>query len=277
MKAIMLSAFGLVILVNANSASAAPIFMTVLDNVGTELGGLTFRDGDIANYEPTTDTATLFFSEDLIAPAADLTALHIMPNGDIILSVLFNNRTLGGLTFDDGDLVRYNPGTDTAVIFGISESSFTDAGNPDISAAYVRDNGNILLSTFSDHTIGGLSYTDGDIIEYDPVNDIGSLLVAESAIFDDGDGDIDALHLLPNGNYVLSASVDETISGTAFLDGDLVEYNPTTDTASLFFSEGLFTDGVNSHDVNGVWVAPEPTALVLLALGGGMLFGRRRR
>ncbi|MCG8404447.1 MAG: PEP-CTERM sorting domain-containing protein [Phycisphaerales bacterium] len=277
MRTTTLVAFGLALLVNANTTSAVPIFMTVLDNVGTELGGLTFRDGDVANYEPTTDTATLFFSEDLIAPSADLTALHIMPNGDIILSVLFNNRTLGGLTFNDGDLVRYNPNTDTATIFGISEASFTDAGNPDISAVYVRANGNILVSTLGDHTLGGLAYTDGDIIEYDPVNDTGTLLVAESAIFDDGDGDIDALHLLPNGNYVLSATLDETISGTLFGDGDLVEYNPGSDTASLFFNEGLFTDGVNSHDVNGVWVAPEPSALALLALGGAMLLNRRRR
>ncbi|MEC9372669.1 MAG: hypothetical protein VYC34_02455 [Planctomycetota bacterium] len=259
------------------SAQAQDIYLSMLDNIGVELGGLTFTDGDVVRYNPGADTASVFHSESLITPGNDITAFHLLPNGNYLLSVLFNGRTLGGLTFDDGDLVEYDPVNDVASIFGgISESSF--ANNADISGVSIAANGVIVLSTLEDNTLGGLSYTDGDLIGYDTMTGLASLLIAEADLFDDGDGDIDAVHALETGNYVISFATDtESISGTMFRDGDLVEYNPFTDTASLYFSEDLFTDTANGHDINAVFIVPAPASGLLLGAAPLALIRRRRR
>jgi hypothetical protein len=231
------------------------LMLSVSDDTGTELGGLTFSDGDVVDYAAGPDTATLLFSEANISPDADVDAFHRFDDGSILISTLLSGRTLGGLTFNDGDLVRYFPNTNSASIYFISEASF--ASTADISAVSVDSAGNIVLSTLAGNTLGGLTYTDGDLIQYDPDTGTAVLLVAEATLFDDGDGNITGVHVLEDGSYLLSfASATESISGTVYNDGDVVRYDPVADTASLYFSEALFTDGVNSHAVDAIFEAP---------------------
>jgi len=105
-------------------------FLLSTDDTAT-LGtpGLTILDGDIVHYDPTTDTATLVFSEAAFGTDEDIDALHEMPNGDLVLSVERETGvSLGGVTFGDGDLVVYHPGTGTAALF-FAESNFDDDEN----------------------------------------------------------------------------------------------------------------------------------------------------
>lgn len=244
----------------AAPAFADTLYVSVLDNLDTQIGPLVFRDGDIVRFDrDDPNTAAIFFNEDLFGgTSVDITAFHLLPDGRIVLSVLFNGRTLGGLTFDDGDLVVYDPVADIAQIYFLGEADFSGE-NPDISAVYVADDGKILLSTFGAQTLRGLSFTDGDIVQYDPNADTATELVDEAAIFDDGDGDIDALHRLSNGHYVFSTATDEVVSGVAFLDGDLIEYDAVADTATLYFSETTYTTtSTSSFDTNAAYIAEDP-------------------
>jgi len=233
------------------------------------LGGLTFIDGALAEYNPTTDTATLFFDENLFSGNENIVAVHVLDNGNIILST-DGTATLGGLIFNAGDLVEYNPTTDTATLF-FDETLFV-SGSENIDAVHILDSGNIILSSSDDATLGGLTFGSGDLVEYNPITDTATLFF-DGNLFD-GSENIDAAHILDNGNLILSTEGGATLGGLTFADGDLVEYNPTTDVATLYFSEGLFS---NNADVDAVYVTtvPEPATIVLL--GFGMLIFAVRR
>jgi hypothetical protein len=234
----------------------------ILSTDATEtLGGLSFTDGALAEYNPTTDTATLFFDENLFSGNENIVAVHVLDNGNIILST-DDSATLGGLSFNAGDLVEYNPTTDTAILF-FDETLFA-GGSENIDAVHILDNGNIILSSSDDATLGGLTFGGGDLVEYNPITDTATLFF-DGSLFG-GSENLDAAHILDNGNIILSTEGGATLGGLTFADGDLVEYNPTTNVATLYFSEGLFS---NNADVDAVYVTtvPEPATMALLGLG----------
>ena len=237
----------------AATSSGVVFEFSVLDNIDNQIGTVTFRDGDVVQFDTDTGIASIVFNEDLFGgTSVDITAYHRLPNGNLLLSVLFNGRTLGGLTFDDGDLVEYDPVANTATFAGITESTFDGGGNnPDISAVSVLPSGDLVFSTFQDQSINGVSFTDGDLVQYNPMTDTATVIVTEASIFDDGDGDIDAVHALADGTFLISPAADDTIDGVLYTDSDVVTFDPATGSASLFFT---YDEG---GDVNAFFV-PAP-------------------
>ncbi len=260
---------------------AAPTFadvvmMSVADNLGSGIGGLTnLADIDVFSYNTGTNTASVVLETiDFDSGGGDTNAVHYMPNGNIVISNLFNGA-IAGVAYEDDDLLEYNPNTNTATLLFDGSTKF-DATGEDIDGIYIRDNGNFVMSTIASAGLGGLSFGQGDIIEYNPTTDIANLLVAETAIFDDGAGDIDAIHVLPNGNFLLSVLADtETISGVVFNDGDIFEYDPVQDTASLYLSESVYTSVGADNDTNAFTLVPEPGTFGLLLLSMGFVIRRR--
>ena len=266
---LVIFALGALSILFASPVSAATI---ILSTDATEtLGGLTFGDGDLAEYNPTTDTATLYFNEGSFAGDEEIDAVHVLSNGNIILSTA-GGATLGGLTFGNGDLIEYNPTTDVGTLY-FDESLFV-GGDEDVDAVHILDNGNTILSTVTASTLGGLSYSEGDLIEYNPTTDVATLYF-DGSLFD-GSENIDAAHILANGNIILSTEGAATLDGLTFANGSLAEYNPTTDVATLYFAESLFSSNAN---VDAVYVTtlPEPATIALLGLGSLVLIGRKRR
>ncbi len=252
----------------ASPASATIILST--DSTET-LGGLTFGDDNLAEYNPTTDTATLYFNGALFSlPTEDIDAAHVLANGNIILSTV-SEATLGGLTFGNGDLIEYNPTTDVGTLY-FDESLFS-GGDEDIDAVHILDNGNIILSTLDGATLGGLTLGSGDLAEYNPTTDVATLFF-DGSLFD-GSENIDAAHILDNGNIILSTDGAATLGGLTFANGSLAEYNPTTDVATLYFDESLFSTNANIDAVY-VTTVPEPATIALLGLGCLALIGRKR-
>ena len=243
----------------------------VFSTTATEtLAGLEIAKDDLASYDLETGTASLFFSGDLFLSNENIDAAHILEDGRIILSTA-GAASLGGLTFGDGDLVEYDPGTGTASLF-FSEGSFS--GNEDIDAVHVLANGKILLSTAGSATLGGLSFQDGDIVEYDPDSQTATLFLSES-VFSNNE-DIDAIHLLSDGRLLLSTANAASLGELTFRDGDVVEYDALLGTATLVFSEDLFTSGAQISALSAL-PAPEPGTLILLAGGGVSVLIRYRR
>jgi hypothetical protein len=257
-------------------ASADLVMLTVADNLDAAIGGLTgLQDIDVVQYNTNSDTATFVLqSTDFDSGSGDTNALHYMPNGNIVMSNLFNAQ-IAGVAYEDDDLIEYNPNTNTATLLFDGSTRF-DSTAEDIDAIYVRENGNFVMSTIADAGLGGLNFTSGDIIEYNPNTDSSTLLVSEANLFDDGDGDVDAVHVLENGNLLISALNDtETVSGVSFADGDVFEYDPINDTATLYLSESVFTSTGLANDINGFTLVPEPGTFGLLLLSMGYVLRRR--
>jgi uncharacterized protein YuzE len=235
-------------------ASAQPSDRLVLSaQEDANLGGLTFGDDDLADYDPPTDTATrLFDGGNLFSDnGEDIDAVHVLANGHIVLSTEGNAR-LGGLSFGDDDLVAYDPSTDTTTRLFDGGNLFTNT-NEDIDAVHVLANGNIVLSTEGNATLGGLTFGDDDLVEYDPSTDTATLLFDGGNLFSNNGEDIDAVHVLANGNIVLSTEDNANLGGLTFGDDDLVEYDPSTDTATLLFDGGNLFSNTN-EDIDAVHV-----------------------
>ncbi|MBI4515990.1 MAG: hypothetical protein HY699_09280, partial [Deltaproteobacteria bacterium] len=237
---------------NTPTPTPPPCDLLLSTETGATLGGLTFLDGDLVDYDPATDTATLFLSESLFSNDANIDAVDRLSNGHLIISTV-DTETLGGLTFTDGSLADYNPATNTATLY-FAESLFT-SGDEDVDAVDVLANGHLILSTESGATLGGLTFLDGDLVDYDPVANTATLFFAES-LFTSGDEDVDAARVLANGHIILSTEGGATLGGLSFNDGDLVDYDPVANTATLYFSESLFS---GNEDIDAVDMCAEPT------------------
>jgi hypothetical protein len=204
-----------------------------LSTIGNaKLGGLTFGDDDLVEYDPAADNSTLAFDGGALFNATneDIAAVHVLSNGHIVLSTVAN-ATLG-----DGGALFSNT-------------------NEDINAAHVLSNGHIVLSTVGNARLGGLTFGDDDLVDYDPVSDTASLFFDGGALFSNGNEDINAAHVLSNGHIILSTVGNARLGGLTFGDDDLVDYDPVSDTASLFFDGGaLFSntrEDINAASLNG--------------------------
>jgi hypothetical protein len=188
---------------------------------------------------------------------------------NIILSTS-NTVILGGLRFKDGDLVNYDPSINTAWrVF--SESWFDRGHTNDIDAFDLLPNDHLILSTTETVELGGIQFRDGDLVEYDLATDTATLFFSEN-LFDRGySNDIDAVDVLPNGNIVLSTTETTRLGGLRFRDGDLVDYDPVTNSSTLFFSEGLFS---HNADIDAVQVLDDGS-IILSTTGSAQLGGLR--
>jgi hypothetical protein len=179
-----------------------------------------------------------------------------------LLSVSEEATSIGGLgPFGDGDLVLYDPISNTAQMF-LDEDDIpgtTDLG--DINALHLLPNGWIVVSTQTPgSTINGLSFGPEDLVLYDPVLGIATLIFDGSTIFT-GAADIDAVHVLYNNSYdpqdwqiVLSTADTATIGGTTFQDNDIVRY--TIDGGAVVVVDGAGADlfGDSSGDIGALFI-----------------------
>ncbi len=186
--------------------------------------------------------------------------------GDTVVLSTSSAAMLGGLDFDDIDLADYDPASDTATL--LFEGDLTTIVN-DIDAVHVLDNGHIVLSAKSDDSLGGLSFGPADLVEYDPTTDTATLYFDGSAHFASPLENITSVHILNNGNLVLSTADYANLGGLDFSDQDLVEYDPTSSTASIYF-DGDAT--ALSQDITAVHVL-ENGHLVMAAKGATTLGG----
>ena len=238
---------------NSSSSSSSGGSLYLSTGGGATLGGFTFEDEDIVNYDADADSSTRIFEGDIVYSSDEETnGIHIRSDGKILLTP-DNAATIGALSFNDEDIVEYDPDTGTATMF--FDGSTVDSSIGELNAISVLDNGNIVISTTASASIGALSFNDDDLVEYNPSTGTATMLLDGSTVItnesDEGDRDIDGVHVFSNGQMLLSTSTNSSINGLQFGDDDVVLYDPGTGNATMYFDGGnLFSS--SSEDVDGV-------------------------
>ncbi len=178
-----------------------------------QLGNVIFKDGDLVEvaYDYATNRvigAELFLSEaSFSAPEirdVDIDAVWYLPDTEEIVLSTTNSARLGGVLFRDGDLVKYNPATGmTTLIF--SEDMFSNS-EADIDAVQCLSNSNILLSTTDMATLGGITFTGGDVVKYNLDTDVATLHF-DGSKFDGWGVNVTAIAPIPGAVWLLGSGL----------------------------------------------------------------------
>ena len=273
---VLLLSFGMVDLAGAES-----FFLSDSSNGTIGTNNLAYEDEDIVTLNLTTNTTTLFLNGDnVFTKEEDIDALHILSNGNILFSTT-GKASIGALTFYDEDVVEYNPTTMTATVFFDGSAVFTN--DEDVDAFSILSNGNYVFSTQGSASINGFYFNDEDLVEYNPTTMVTSLFLDGSTVFSRNE-DIDAVHVLSNGDIVLSTTSKATLGGLTFHKDDMIQYNPTTNIAKILYEDSVDNSGrlgnINALSANSADAAvPESSTIVLFGTGllGLWAYNRRRQ
>ena len=212
------------------------------------LGGLSFSASDLAEYDRQNDTASLYLDAVVVGMTSRIDALHVLENGHILLSTR-DDTSFAGLSFNKEDLIEYDPVADTASMYLDADLHFQN--KQDVISVHLLNNGNIVLSTDADATLGGLDFSEFDLVEY-------NRSIGNASIYFDGDATtldnrISALHIQDNGHIVLAADGDTTLGGLSFRVDQLIDYDPVADTATMLFDgEALFSS--TSEEIRSAYI-----------------------
>lgn len=233
-------------------------------------GGLlsNFTDDDIVLYDPLTDAAELFIDSQT-TPGYNVTdpdAIHLLPNGQVVMSANADGNSLGvgtSVNFDKEDLVLYDRLLNTATLFfdgSIIVDDPMDAIDLNIDAVYVLYDGSFIFSTAGPAGDGGIvNWSDSDLVLYDGVNFSIYLDAEDDNVFGNiVDAQVDAFYLRVDptdatavlDTFVMSSAVQGSVLGDNTVTvgrDDVAEVtidtgsrpSPTATTATNLFNGGV--------------------------------------
>lgn len=129
-------------------------------------------------------------------------------------------------------------------------------------------NSAVIFSTSENAVIASLNLDDDDLVEYIPADRNGSVYLDGGTIFHH-DEDINGFDLLDNGNILLTTADNARIGSLNFGDDDIVEYDPATGIAMLYFNGSVFSTGSETIDA----VAVLPNGNIVLSTQGHARIG----
>jgi hypothetical protein len=138
----------------------------------------------------------------------------------------------------------------------------------DIDALSILGNGNLVLSTDNDAQLGNLSFSEGDLVEYDISSKTASLFF-DGSLFGE-EMNIDAVNVNADGTIVLSTATEAVLAGLAFDEDDLVSYDPATGMATHLFDGGGHFSLQENIDAVSMSPVPLPGAIWLVVTGLGL-------
>jgi uncharacterized protein DUF6701/concanavalin A-like lectin/glucanase superfamily protein len=228
----------------------------------SNLGGQAMDQDEAVEYDVANDSGTLFFDDTTFDSNARLDALHQFENGNVAVSVAGNGEAVGGNAIPNGSIALLTP-SGTAGVYSFSSILFNESnfasGDETIDAVYVRDNGNIVLSTANNANLTGIgNFDDDDIVEWNPNTNTATLVFNIASITGAANNwDVDGVHFLNDDSNLILFSLynDRTIGPTTYENGDVLLYNRNTSTLSIYFSEDNFT---GNEDVDALTLAVPP-------------------
>jgi hypothetical protein len=227
-------------------SNGTTLILSMLED--STLTGVSFENGDLLRHAPAAGTSAIVIREDESFDADEnIDAVHAWDDGRFLLST-DTVATLAGLTFEDEDLVEYDPGTGTATL--VFDGSARFAADEDVDAVHAYSDGRLVISTDSTATIAGVSVEDEDLVEYDPTTGVAALIFDGSSHFA-ADEEVDGVQVLDDGRFLLSTDSGARLGGLDFLDSDVVLYDPLEDTAVTAF-DGAGVTSATDPDVDAL-------------------------
>lgn len=226
----------------------------------------TQRNEDIVAYDPSTGNFSVYFDgSDVGLGSAAMDGLHVLPDGDLLISLTasfsipgMTGGPGGSTTADDSDIVRFTPstlGTNTSGVFTFhfdgSDIGMTSNGE-DVDGIGMDVSGNLLLSSTGTTNGTGISSARDEDIMLFTATSLGSTTSGSLSFYFDGSDvglggngslDVDALFQAANGSLMLSHVGSFSLSGSAGDDEDVNEFIPITLGTSTSGSFSLFLDG----------------------------------
>lgn len=139
--------------------------LLAFDTTVTLPGGLIARPGDVVRYNGTTYTLEFDATANGIPSGVITDAVSEIGPNDLLLS-LDVTVTVGGITADDEDLVRFHSGV-VSLFFDGSAAGIDPS--LDLDAAHIiASNGHLLLAFGGYGTVGGVNFTPEDVLELTP-------------------------------------------------------------------------------------------------------------
>ncbi len=143
---------------------------------GGTIGGFSYADEDILQYDEATGQWALFFdgSDVGVGSPVDVDAFHLRADGTLLLSLAQNVQIAGLETVDDSDVLHFNPtslGMNTAgtflLYFDASDVGLTTNGE-DVDALAEAADGRLILSTNGKVNVPGVVAQDRDLLAFTP-------------------------------------------------------------------------------------------------------------
>jgi len=196
----------------------------------------------------------------VLPDAADVDAVHGLPNGDVLFS-LDTSIMLGGALYRPSDVIRFNGDSWSKEFDGIG-AGIPSGVNVDAIAMSGDD---LLLSLDIDVELGSTVYSDADVIAFDGA--IFSTFLDATGVGITGSVDVDALHVDSQGRVLLSLDGSGELGGILYSDEDVLAwaspdwsmaFDGSADDAAwqpvdldawslVFFDDKLFFDGFESE------------------------------
>ena len=243
-------------------------FFSLQNSATIGSSSLTINDEDIAQFDSSAETFSLFFDgSDVGLGNSEIAAFDIISQTEILLSFT-TATTIEGISFDDSDIVLFRAsqlGNTTAGSFELfldgSAVGLTTNGE-DIDALHLLQDGSILISTLGSVTVPGLSpRQDEDILKFNPNTGDWSVYFDGSDVdLDSSSEDVKAIAVDDSGNLYLSTVGNFTVPSSTGTDEDVSLFRFTTtgaNTSGSFDSE-LFVDGSGigiTGDIRGLDLA----------------------
>jgi hypothetical protein len=167
-----------------------------------------------------------------------------------------SNGSVGGISFADEDIVRFN-GQNWSLFF---DGSDVGVGGSDLFAFSKVDSDTFLMSFSSALTLNGLNVTPQDVVRFDATS-LGSVTAGTFSMYLNGidvgldttNENIDSVSLLSDGRVLISTTGGSSVPGIAGQDEDVLAFTPISlgDLTSGVWA--MYFDGsdVGLADVSG--------------------------
>jgi hypothetical protein len=165
----------------------------------------------------------------------------VPPSGNSFYSSFASNGTVGGVSFQDEDILQFN-GSTWSLFF---DGSAVGLGSVDVSAFHLLDAGSLLLSFNTLITLGGVTYAPTDIVQFNATAGTFSIYFNGADVgLSTSSEYIDALEVLPGGNVLISTVGSPSVTGvTGAADEDILAFTPTTLGPTTIGTWALHFDG----------------------------------